>query len=137
MKIMLDTNVLISAFVFGGQAGRLLGGLFDSKHELYVSDYVDKEFKAKLEQKWPAKAEKVYNLYHQLNIHFCESTTEILGELRDKKDIPILSDARYHCIDLILSGDKDFLEAGLENPLVFSPAMLLEYLEQGKQFEVK
>ena len=128
MKIMLE--LLISALVFGGQAGRLLGMLFDSEHELYVSDYVDREFKAKLEQKWPSKAEKVYSLYHKLDIHFCESTTEVLGELRDVKDVPVLSDARYHNMDLILSGDKDFLEAGLDHPLVFSPAMMLEYLEQ-------
>lgn len=129
MKIMLDTNVLISAFVFGGQTGKLLNLLFDSEHELYVSKYVDCEFKEKLEQKWPIKAKKVYNLYRQLNIHFCESTNLTLGDLRDKKDIPVLSDAIYHNIDLILSGDKDFLEAELKNPLVFSPIMMLEYLE--------
>lgn len=132
MKIMPDTNVLISALVFGGQAGRLLNILFDSEHELYVSNYVDCEFKAKLEQKWPNKAQKVYGLYRQLNIHFCESTNEILGDLRDRKDIPVLSDARYHNVDLILSGDKDFLEAELEHPLVFSPTMMLEYLEMKK-----
>ena len=49
MKIMLDTNVLISAFVFGGKAGELLQELFKSKHYIYVSEYVDKEFKDKLE----------------------------------------------------------------------------------------
>lgn len=130
MKIMLDTNVLISALVFGGQAGRLLSLLFDSEHELYVSEYVDSEFKAKLEQKWASKAQKVYTLYRKLDIHFCKSTTDVLGELRDVKDIPVLSDARFHNMDLILSGDKDFLEAGLERPLVFSPAMMLEYLER-------
>ena len=65
-----------------------------------------------------------------MDIHFCESTTDVLGELRDVKDIPVLSDARYHNVDLILSGDKDFLEAGLKRPLVFSPAMMLEYLEK-------
>lgn len=42
---------------------------------------------------------------------------------------PVLSDALYHNIDLILSGDKDFLDAGLEKPLIYSPAMLLDYLE--------
>jgi len=30
MKILLDTNVLVSAFVFGGKAGQLLEKLFDS-----------------------------------------------------------------------------------------------------------
>ena len=129
MKILLDTNVLISAFIFGGQSGHLLSRLFESEHQLYVSDYIDQEFKRKLEDKWPEKVDQVYGLYHQMDIIFCESTKEILGQLRDAKDIPVLSDARYHHIDVILTGDKDFLEAELEYPLIYSPAMLLEYLK--------
>ena len=132
MKIMLDTNVLISAMIFGGKAGRLLSMLFDSEHELYVSEYIDKEFKEKLEMNWPDKSETVYRLYHKMDIHFCESTTILQGELRDKKDIPVLSDALYHNADLILTGDKDFLEANLEHPMVYSPAMLYEYLMQSR-----
>lgn len=130
MKIMLDTNVLISAFVFGGQTGHLLRILFDSEHELYVSDYIDQEFIEKLRDKWPKLAENVYNLYHQLDINFCKSTEEVLGQVRDIKDIPVLSDALYHHIDVILTGDKDFLEAEIEYPLIYSPAMMLEYLNR-------
>jgi putative PIN family toxin of toxin-antitoxin system len=129
MKIMLDTNVLISAMVFGGQAGELLSILFDSEHELFVSDYIDTEFKEILQRKWPAKAEHIYKLYRQLDVHFCESTDDVRGNLRDAKDIPVLSDAIYHNVDVILTGDKDFLEAGLEYPMVFSPSMLLEFLK--------
>jgi putative PIN family toxin of toxin-antitoxin system len=129
MKIMLDTNVLISAMVFGGQAGELLNILFDSEHELFVSDYIDSEFKETLQSKWPSKADRVYKLYHQLDICFCESTKEVLGNLRDVKDIPVLSDAIYHHVDLILTGDKDFLEADLEHPMVYSPSMMLEFLK--------
>ena len=79
MKIMLDTNVLISALVFGGRAGKLLKRLFESEHELYVSDYVDQEFRAKLEMKWPDKAKQVYELFHIMDFHFCESTEEQMG----------------------------------------------------------
>lgn len=129
MKIMLDTNVLISAFVFGGKTGRLLLKLFDSNHKLYVSEYVDNELKAKLELKWTDKAEKVYNLYHEMDFCFCESVNESLGVLRDEKDIPVLSDALYHEVDMILTGDRDFLEANLDRPLIFSPAMLDEFLD--------
>ena len=60
----------------------------------------------------------------------CESSKEKLGEIRDEKDIPVLSDAIFQKADIILSGDKDFLEAGLEHPQVFSPAMLYDYLVQ-------
>ncbi|MDD5942745.1 hypothetical protein [Fibrobacter sp.] len=48
MRILLDTNVLISAFVFGGTAGRLLEKLFDGDFDLLISDYVDKEFCAEI-----------------------------------------------------------------------------------------
>lgn len=130
MRIMLDTNVLISALIFGGRTGRLLNMLFESEHELYVSEYIDKEFKEKLEEKWPAKAERGYDLYRQLDIRFCKSTTKRMGELRDRKDIPVLSDALYYEMDVILSGDKDFLEADLERPLIYSPTLMLEYLER-------
>ncbi|MCD8019760.1 MAG: putative toxin-antitoxin system toxin component, PIN family [Clostridiales bacterium] len=132
MKIMLDTNVLISAFIFGGKTGDLLAELFESEHELYVSDYIDQEFKEKLELKWPTKAEKAYELFHKMSFHFCKSTDQKLGDLRDEKDISVLSDALYHGIDLILTGDKDFLEAELKSPLVFSPMMMLEYLQKNK-----
>ncbi|MBR1742656.1 MAG: putative toxin-antitoxin system toxin component, PIN family [Lachnospiraceae bacterium] len=129
MRIMLDTNVLISAFVFGGPTKELLLKLLSKDYELYVSDYVDREFREKLELKWTEKGKKVYNLYRQLSFCFCESTTEQSGELRDVKDIPVLSDALYHRADIILSGDKDFLEAGLTHPMVYSPSMMREYME--------
>ena len=64
--------------------------------------------------------------------YFCESTEKLQGKLRDKKDIPVLRDALYHGIDVILTGDKDFLEAELEKPIVFSVNMLDEFLENGK-----
>lgn len=128
MKIFIDTNVLISAFVFGGTAGKLFELLFDNGFELLVSEYVDKEFKDKLELKWPDKASTVYEMYRTLPIKFCESTKKLFGTLRDKKDIPVLSDAMFNNADIILSGDKDFLESDIENPLIFSPKMLLDFL---------
>ena len=133
MRILIDTNVLVSAFVFGGKAGTLMNMLFESSHELLVSDYVDAEFKAILEMKWKEKSEKVYSLYHKLPFVFCESSPMPMGNLRDVKDIPVLSDALFHHADMILSGDKDFIEADIERPLVFSPSMLYDYLISQKK----
>ena len=133
MRILIDTNVLVSAFVFGGKAGTLMNMLFESSHELLVSDYVDAEFKAILEVKWKEKSEKVYSLYHKLPFVFCESSPMPMGNLRDVKDIPVLSDALFHHADMILSGDKDFIEADIERPLVFSPSMLYDYLISQKK----
>ena len=128
MKIMLDTNILISALVFGGRARILVERLLVSEHEVWVSGYVKEEFSAKLHEKWPAKAEKLLEIFEKLPFHFCESTGERLGDLRDEKDIPVLSDALYYRMDVILTGDKDFLEAELERPLIFSLKMLDDFL---------
>ena len=128
MRIFLDTNVLISAFVFAGKTGSLLEMLFDSGYDLLVSEYVDAEFKAKLEEKWSSKADRIYSLYRSLPFVFCSSTDEQYGVIRDKKDIPVLSDALFHNADVILTGDKDFLESNVEKPIIFSPAMLYDYL---------
>ena len=121
---------MISAFVFGGTTGKLFNLLFEKGYELLVSEYVDSEFKAKLEQKWIDKAETVYKLYHMLPIKFCKSSDKELGTLRDKKDIPVLSDAIFNKADIILSGDKDFLESEIEKPLIFSLKMLFEFLSR-------
>lgn len=55
MKIMLDTNVLISALIFGGTPKQLIGKLLLMGHDIYISDYVEKEFLDKIHLKWPQK----------------------------------------------------------------------------------
>ncbi|MBQ7733504.1 MAG: putative toxin-antitoxin system toxin component, PIN family [Synergistaceae bacterium] len=131
MKILVDTNVLISAMVFDGRIYRLLDYLFRFRdHNIYllVSEYIDKEFKNTLNRKWPRLSENMYRQYRTMSFIFCESTSELTGELRDCKDIPVLSDALYHNADIILTGDKDFLEAGITHPLIYSPSMLADLL---------
>lgn len=130
MKIMLDTNVLVSAFVFGGKVRDVLKLLFETDCEIYVSEYVDAEFKRILNEKWFDRTEKIYSLYRSADFVFCSSTSEILGQLRDEKDIPVLSDAIYHGVDILLTGDKDFLEYDIEKPQVVSPQNLPAYFSR-------
>lgn len=128
MRIMLDTNVLISALVFCGKPKLLLEKLFLSEHELYVSEYVSKEFSDTLHQKWPDRAERLISIFHKMDFNFCESTNQVLGEVRDKKDIPVLSDALFNNADVLLTGDKDFLESNIIKPIILSPSMMQEFL---------
>lgn len=130
MKVMLDTNVLVSAFVFGGKVWNVLNILFDTDCKIYVSEYVDAEFKRILDEKWSDRADKIYSLYRSIDFIFCSSTSETFGMLRDEKDIPILSDAIYHGIDILLTSDKDFLDANIERPQIVSPSDLLEYFSR-------
>ena len=130
MKIMLDTNVIISALIFGGRTKRLLSFLLQSKHKIFISEYVDKELREKLEEKWPDVSFEVYAFYRSMSFIFCESspTTENSIKLRDAKDIPVLCDALYNDIDILLTGDKDFLDVEVSKPFICSPSMLSDFL---------
>lgn len=128
MRIMLDTNILISALVFGGKTKFLLENLVMSEHEILVSEYVCDEFTEKLKQKWPDKSERLTAIFRRMDFNFCKSTSQILGSVRDKKDVPVLSDAIFNNADVLLTGDNDFLDSGIKNPLIFSPKMMLEFL---------
>ncbi|MBR0316767.1 MAG: hypothetical protein IJQ99_07870 [Synergistaceae bacterium] len=50
MKIMLDTNVIISALIFGGKTQKLLKFLLASEHEILISEYVNQEFYDKIKE---------------------------------------------------------------------------------------
>ena len=47
--------------------------------------------------------------------------------IRDIKDRPILRAAIFANVDVIVTGDKDFLEADIEWPLIMSPAEFVSY----------
>ena len=114
--------------VFDGRVLRLLRFLLESCHDVIVSEYIDDEFRCNLFKKWPDKAEKIYSIYRSMNFLFYESTKKLTGTLRDINDVPVLSDALYHNADVILTGDKDFLESDITYPAIYSPAMLADLL---------
>lgn len=97
-------------------------------HDIYISDYVHDEFVNKIHLKWPQKENELLQIYQKMSFIHCKSTNEKLGTVRDEKDIPVLSDAIYNNVDILLTGDKDFLESDIKNPIIFSPKMLMEYL---------
>lgn len=130
MKIMLDTNVLISALIFGGIPRQLIGKLLLLGHDINISDYVESELLDKIHMKWPQKEENLRKVYQKMNFIHCSSTNEKLGDVRDEKDIPVLSDAIYNNVDILLTGDKDFLESEIKHPIIFSPKMLMDYLSK-------
>lgn len=53
-----------------------------------------------------------------------EFTIEV--QIRDTKDRPILRAAIAAKADILLTGDKDFLESGVEKPAIMTPAEFLQ-----------
>ena len=49
------------------------------------------------------------------------------SQIRDINDRPILRAAIMAKADILLTGDKDFLESSIKHPKILTPAEFLEY----------
>ena len=52
------------------------------------------------------------------------------SEIRDAKDRPILRAAIKANVDAILTGDKDFLESGIEKPKIYTAREFIDLSEE-------
>ena len=132
MKVMIDTNIIISAALFpNGTAAQALYKSMLPPYEPVLCDYVVDEVHRKFEEKFPDKlVELEAFLYTALPSFSLVSTPEEVVEsesrIRDPKDRPILRAALNSGADLFLTGDKDFLESSVEDPRIISVRSFLE-----------
>ena len=131
MKVMLDTNIIISAVLFpNGRAAQAFLKSLSYPYEPIVCDYVLNELRRKFDEKFPDKASNL-DEFLQMALLFIEvvptPTLELLEErqIRDPKDRPILRAALNNYADLFLTGDKDFLESSVSDPRIISVAEFL------------
>ena len=131
MKVMLDTNIIISAVLFpNGRAAQAFLKSLSYPYEPIVCDYVLNELRRKFDEKFPDKASNL-DEFLQMALLFIEvvptPTLELLEErqIRDPKDRPILRAALKNHADLFLTGNKDFLESSVSDPRIISVAEFL------------
>ena len=132
MKIMLDTNILISAALFPrGKTAKALYKALASPYKPMISDYVLDEFRRKFSEKFSDKQDEMEEfLSGFLTVVQVVLTPEVEaepeGKIRDPKDRPILRAALDAHADLFLTGDKDFLESQVTDPRIISVPDFLE-----------
>ena len=130
MRVMIDTNVLISALLFpGSRVHRALEDILAS-HALVISSFVVDELRAVVQRKFPGKAAVIDALLEQMAFELVYTPENIepgLFEIRDPKDYPVLYTAITNGVDVLVTGDKDFSGIGIEMPEILTPA---EYLEK-------
>ena len=108
MRVFLDTNVLASAAATRGLCSDVLREVFAS-HELVISEYLIKELKRVLADKFnlPRDIREDYIwLLHQDTI-VAEEFDPPSIQLKDKSDIPILGAALQAKDDVLVTGDLE------------------------------
>ena len=135
MRVMLDTNIFISAVLFPrGRTALALQKALNPPYEPVVCDYVIDELHRKFHEKFPNRITELDAFLYivQGNMEVVptpeeESPSE--AKIRDMKDRPILRAALNAHADLFLTGDKDFLESSLVDPRIIGVADFLDNLK--------
>ena len=124
MKVMIDTNIIISAVLFPqGKAAHAFEKAIMPPYQPIICDYILDELHRKFKEKFPiCSTELDAFLYHALSLiqvvemPYLENKQE--SKIRDVKDRPILRAAIKAHADLLLTGDKDFLESAIDAPRI-------------------
>jgi putative PIN family toxin of toxin-antitoxin system len=135
IRVVLDTNVLVSALLFSGELARIAEGWKTVAFIPVFSRETFDEFKRVLSYpKFSLTVQEIAALIENEILPFCEVVEireEILGVCRDPADDPFLSCAATANADCIISGDKDLLTLGsFRNiPIVTAAAFLRKYVK--------
>jgi len=130
MRIMVDTNVMVSAFVLSSPHMLKLIDTISEQHTIILSTYILDELKRVTKLKFPQKHEQLESFLRELPFVLTR-TPDIIDKseyppIRDTKDLPILVSALRENVDILLSGDADFTSVDIERPEVLTPKKFLE-----------
>lgn len=124
MRIMLDTNVLISAILFPGDKINNMMNYIFLRHQLVLSLYVVEELKSVVRRKFPKKEPVIEKLLLMMSYEYVytpDDMKENLFSIRDVKDYPVLYTAIIEDIDILITGDRDFEDIIIDKPLIMTP----------------
>ena len=130
MRIMIDTNVLISAFVLSSPHMQQLVNLIAERHTIVLPTYVLEELKLVVQRKFPDKTARLETFLQELPYELAYTPQRIDSKrfpiMRDAKDLPVLVTAILENVDILLTGDADFADVSLSHPEVLTPRMFMQ-----------
>jgi putative PIN family toxin of toxin-antitoxin system len=110
MRLVLDTNVIISALLFDGLPEKLLLSTLGGLHELVLSSYIVAEISHILEDKFevqPTNIKLLQQLLYEGQIMYFEPFLDVVA---DEPDNRILETAVKGNVDYLVTGDKLLLQ---------------------------
>jgi putative PIN family toxin of toxin-antitoxin system len=128
MKVLIDTNILISAALFPDSTpAKAYNKAVTHPYRGLVCEQNIDELRRIFNRKFPAKLSALDRF-----LSMSATALEIVPtppeedpaeqKIRDVKDRAILRAARAANADYLLTGDKDFLESGVERPEIITAA---------------
>jgi putative PIN family toxin of toxin-antitoxin system len=113
MKIVIDTNVFISAFVFKGRAATVYH-YCASAETIFISEWILEELTRILHRKFDVPEADIQDFVALLSerCSLAHPTSPLPAICRDPDDNHILQLAEHIAADFLVTGDKDLLSLG-------------------------
>ncbi len=132
MRIMVDTNVLISALLFPSKKMNTIIQNIAVNNQMILSTYIVEELKEVTKRKFPTKIKVVEKLLKTINYEIVKTPThfDFNIKIRDPKDYPIIAVAIKEKVDILVTGDKNFTDLKNINVEILTPNQYYEkYIE--------
>ena len=129
MRVMLDTNILASAFVFKSKKMNELIYKLSVEHEIVICSYTIEELKELVDTKFKVTQKDLDEFLKDFPFILVYSPTTVenkLFEIRDKNDYIILHTAIIENVDVFITGDKDFNDIDIDKPEIMNVTEFLE-----------
>lgn len=129
MKVKLDTNILVSAFVFKSKKMNELIYKLSVEHEIVICSYTIEELKELVDTKFKVTQKDLDEFLKDFPFILVYSPTTVenkLFEIRDKNDYIILHTAIIENVDVFITGDKDFNDVDIDKPEIMNVTEFLE-----------
>lgn len=132
MRVLIDTNIMISAALSSkGTPYKAFIKAVTHPNKGVICDQNIEELRRIFNRKFP---KQISLLEHFLSIALLAmevvptpvEEVEAEKSIRDVADRPILRAAINANVDILLTGDKDFLESGVTNPKIMTAAEFLD-----------
>ena len=127
MRVLVDTNILFSALLFPNSKPAQALMHVAEYHDMVLCDRNIVEIRDILRRKAPKYLPDAEVLLAELSYELIPAVDHAEKLIRDAKDQPILNAAIVADIDIILTGDKDFLSLDLEHPKCMTAADFLDF----------
>lgn len=132
MRILIDTNVLFSALLFPKSKPSVALIHVANNHTIVLTDKNIAELREIIARKKPELKNAAETFLAELSFELIPAVSTVTTHMRDIKDQPILNAAIIADVDIILTGDKDFLCLDMDHPKCITAAQFLS--EEGVEF---
>ena len=130
-RVLLDTNILVSVILNShGIPGQVYRKAVEPQYQILICEQTLEELRRVFNRKFPNKIPMLERFIATMipavevilvppDVHADEY------EIRDADDRPILRAAIKAEVDILVTGDKDFLESSIVNPQILTAAQFL------------